>query len=144
MGIFSSMEISASGMKAERTRLDLYSQNIANQNNIAAPGEQAYKAKRLATTQGNPKFKTFLTGFRTTDNMGVKINGVMEENNPPRKEYEPSHPLADENGYVSYPDINVLDEMVNAIAASRSYESNVTAFNETKKMITKSFEIGKG
>lgn len=138
------MEISASGMKAERTRLDLISLNIANQSTVQTAGEPVYRAKRLATTPGSPNFRSFLSGFRTTDNMGVKIAGVMEEDTPPRVEFEPNHPLANKDGYVAYPGINILDEMVSAISASRTYEANVTAFNESKKMINKSFEIGKG
>lgn len=138
------MEISASGMKAERTRLDLISLNIANQSTVQAAGDPVYKARRLATTPGSPNFRSFLSGFRTTDNMGVKIAGVVEEDTPARMEYEPNHPFANEAGYVAYPGINILDEMVSAISASRSYEANVTAFNESKKMINKSFEIGKG
>ncbi len=144
MGIFSSMEISASGMKAERTRLDLISMNIANQSTVQTAGEPVYRPKRLATVPGSPNFRSFLAGFRTTDNMGVKVAGVVEENVPPRLEYEPNHPMANKDGYVAYPGINILDEMVSAISASRTYEANVTAFNESKKMINKSFEIGKG
>jgi len=143
MSIFSGLEISAQGMKAERTRLDVTSLNIANVNNVNEAGSPVFRAKRVVTTEGAPGFKTFLSGIRTTDNLGVKINGIYEEDKNPRLVYEPSHPFANEEGYVAYPDINVLEEMVHSITASRSYDANLTAFNEAKRMINKAMEIGK-
>ncbi|MCE1246743.1 MAG: flagellar basal body rod protein FlgC [Firmicutes bacterium] len=143
MSIFSGMEISASGMKAERTRLDLTSLNIANVNNVNEAGSPVYKAKRVVTSEGSTGFKTFLSGVRTSENLGVKINSIYEEPTNPRLVYEPNHPFANKEGYVAYPDINVLEEMVHSITASRSYDANLTAFNESKRMINKAMDIGK-
>lgn len=144
MRMFNGMEISASGMKAERIRLDLVSANIANTNSVKKPGENVYQPQRLVTTWGNSRFNSMLAGLRQNADLGVKVTGVVTENSHGRMVYEPNHPLADENGYVTYPDINVLDEMVAAISASRAYEANITAFNESKKMMNKALDIGRG
>jgi flagellar basal-body rod protein FlgC len=130
-------------MKAERIRLDITSLNIANVNSINTPDQPVYQAKRITTSEGAPGFKTFLSGLRTTDNLGVKINGIYEEQTAPRLVYEPHHPFANKDGYVAYPDINTLEEMVHSITASRSYDANLTAFNEAKRMINKAMEIGR-
>ncbi|MFP4496740.1 MAG: flagellar basal body rod protein FlgC [Vulcanimicrobiota bacterium] len=143
MEFFSGLQISASGMMAERRRLETISSNISNANTHQIEGQPLYKAQRLVTAPAESQFKKYLAGFRELPGQGVSVMGVAQEELPPRMVYEPGHPDADENGYVAYPDINVLDEMVHAITASRSYEANLTTFNETKRMLTKALEIGK-
>jgi flagellar basal-body rod protein FlgC len=144
MRMFAGMRVSASGLEAERTRMDIISNNIANVNSPGTPGEETFRAQKLVTAPAAPRFGDYLAGFRRLfPEGGVEILGVRESVNPPRMVYEPSNPDADENGYVSYPDINIIDEMVDSIRAYRSYEANLTAFNETKRMFNKAMEIGK-
>lgn len=144
MRMFQGLEISGMGMKAERQRMDLISLNVANVHSVETPDAPLYRAKRLMTTAGNPMFNNMLSGIRRSEDLGVRIQGVVENNGEGRRVYEPGNPYADEAGYVTYPDINILEEMVAAITASRAYEANVTTFNETKKMMNKALDIGKG
>jgi flagellar basal-body rod protein FlgC len=144
MKMFAGMRVSASGLEVERTRMDIISNNIANANTPAIAGQDPYRAQRLVTAPAAPRFGDYLAGFRRLfPEGGVEILGVRESVNTPRMVYEPGNPDADEKGYVSYPDINIIDEMVDSIRAYRSYEANLTAFNETKRMFNKAMEIGK-
>ena len=144
MRMFSGMRVSASGLEAERTRMHIISNNIANVNSPGIEGEEPYQAQRLVTAPAAPRFGDYLAGFRRLfPEGGVEVLGVREVNNPARRVFEPGHPDADENGYVLYPDINIIDEMVDSIRAYRSYEANLTAFNETKRMFNKAMEIGR-
>lgn len=143
MNFFSDLRISASGMKAERKRMDIISNNIANINNPQTPGKQVFKPQRLITKSGGHMFNNWLAGFREIPDKGVKIAGVVEDNTLPRMSFEPGNPLADSEGYVAYPGVSMIDEMVRAISAYRSYEANLTAFNETKRMFNRALEIGK-
>jgi len=141
--MFAGLNISASGLTAEKKRLELIANNIANINTPQSAGSSLYQPQRLMTTPAEGEFGFYLAGFREVPDGGVRITGVAQENRPPRLVYDPGHPDADANGYVAYPDINLLDEMVSAMNASRAYESNLTAFNETKKLFNKALEIGK-
>jgi len=143
MNFFSDLRISASGMKAERKRMEIISNNIANINNPQTPGTQIFKAQRLVTKQGGEMFNNHLAGFREVPGKGVEVAGVVEVEDPPRLSYEPGNPMADNEGYVAYPGVSMIDEMVRAISAYRAYESNLTAFNETKRMFNRALEIGK-
>lgn len=147
MGIFNSFAISASGLTAERLRLDLVSNNIANMNTTGRPNDPAnppYRrripvfAQMLEQVEGKdtsrPRFK----------GAGVRVARVLEDDKPPRMVHDPSHPHADEKGYVAYPNINIVNEMVNMITATRSYEANVTALNAAKDIALKALEIGRG
>lgn len=147
MGIFSSFAISASGLTAERLRLDLISNNIANMNTTGRPNDPANPpySRRI------PIFSQMLEQIEDTDTLrprfkgaGVRVTRVLEDSKPPRLVYDPSHPQADEKGYVAYPNINVVNEMVNMITATRAYEANVTALNAAKDIALKALEIGRG
>lgn len=147
MGIFNSFAISATGLTAERLRLDLISNNIANMDTTGRPGDPANPpfrrkvplfAQMIQQTGGTG---TFRPGFRGA---GVRVTGVVEDLSPPRLVYAPDHPHADKNGYVAYPEINVVNEMVNLISATRSYEANVTTLNAAKEIFLKALEIGRG
>lgn len=146
MGVFSSFAISASGLTAERLRLDLISNNIANMNTAGRPNDPAnppYRrkipifAQMLEQVQegGSPR-----SGFKGA---GVQVTRVLEDANPPRLVHDPSNPLADAKGYVAYPNINIVNEMVNMITATRSYEANVTALNAAKDIAMKALDIGR-
>lgn len=143
--VFSAMDISASGMTAQRTRLDIISQNIANVNSTRDADGNVYRRKSVIFEEKN--YVSFSdTLINATGNMGkgVKISRIIEDTEEPVKlVYEPSNPDANEDGYVSYPNVNTVTEMTDMIDASRSYEANVTAFNAAKNMELKALDIGK-
>lgn len=145
MSIFNSFNISASGMTAERLRSDTISQNLANANTTNSTSGGAYKRKTVVFEE--KPTTSFDEVFMTTKGMsgsGVKVTKIIEDNDTPMNMvYDPSHPDADENGYVEYPNVNTVTEMTNLIDASRAYEANVTAFNASKSMALKGLEVGK-
>lgn len=145
MGVFSSFDISASGMTAQRTRLDVISQNIANVNTTRDAEGNPYNRKTvLFQERGYVSFNDALCSATGMVGNGVKIRQIVEDTDTEgRLVYDPSSPDADENGYVMYPNVNTVTEMTNMIDASRSYEANVTAFNAAKNMALKALDIGK-
>ena len=133
MGLFQSFNISASGMTAERFRFDTIAQNIANVNTTRTEDGTPYRRKIV----------TFQEKTRAVGN-GVKVTSVKEDMETDFiMEYDPSHPDADENGYVSYPNVNTVTEMTNLIDATRAYEANTTAFEASKSMARTGLSIGK-
>lgn len=145
MAIFTSFDISASGMTAQRLRSDIISQNLANVNSTSSQDGGAYRRKTVVFSEKNATaFSDVLLSTAGTVGSGVKVTKVVEDyETPMSKVYDPAHPDADEDGYVTYPNVNVVTEMTNLIDASRSYEANVTAFNASKSMALKGLEIGK-
>ena len=146
MGYFSSLDVSASGMSAQRMRMDLISQNIANANTTRTEDGTPYRRQTLllGTNTSNP-FSNYLSGA-SRDALGdgkVKIQGIVEDNSDFRKVYEPDNPEADEEGYVYYPNVDIVTEMVDMISASRSYEANVTASTASKNMAMQALNIGR-
>lgn len=146
MSMLNGLNISASGMTAQRLRLDIISQNIANVNTTRDEDGNVYtrKAVVFAEKGSNPaSFSEVLNNLGTTGK-GVKVTSIINDTESNyRKVYDPSHPDADEDGYVTYPNVNIVQEMTDMIDASRSYEANVTAFNATKNMALKALELGK-
>ncbi|MCL6589577.1 MAG: flagellar basal body rod protein FlgC [Firmicutes bacterium] len=142
MDLFRNLEISASGLTAERLRMDLISDNIANVNTTRTKEGGPYQRKV-------PVFMEVLDEYINREGRfvskpaGVKVLKIQPDGNPPRLVYDPSHPDANADGYVAYPDINPVIEMVNLITASRSYEANITAFNSAKEIFRASLQIGK-
>lgn len=150
MSFFNGMNISASGMTAQRLRMDLISQNIANVNTTRDENGDPYRrqtvlfAEQQSDSFGSILEKTNMGRNKKVNGNGVKVVGIVEDHvTEMKKVYDPSHPDADEEGYVSYPNVNTVTEMTNLIDASRSYEANVTAFNATKNMLLKGLEVGK-
>lgn len=145
MSTINAMNISASGMTAQRLRMDIISQNIANVNTTRDENGDVYTRKTVVFAEkNNSSFRDVLN--RTTGSVGngVKVTQIADDTNTEmRKVYDPSHPDADEDGYVTYPNVNTVQEMTDMIDASRSYEANVTAFNASKNMALKGLEIGK-
>ncbi|MDF2590144.1 MAG: hypothetical protein K0S41_3985 [Anaerocolumna sp.] len=146
MSLISGMNISASGMTAQRLRMDIISQNIANVNTTRDENGEAYKRKLVVFAERNSN--TFANMLKNASGNisgnGVKVTNIVEDTETAMKVvYDPSHPDADENGYVSYPNVNTVTEMTDLIDASRSYEANVTAFNAMKSMALKGLEVGK-
>lgn len=149
MSIFNGMNISASGLTAQQLRMDTISQNLANVNTTRDENGNPYRRKTVVFAEkGNDAFSNALAMSsikRDTklNGNGVKVTAIVEDHVASMKKvYDPSHPDADEDGYVEYPNVNTVTEMTNLIDASRSYEANVTAFNATKNMLLKGLELG--
>lgn len=134
MSIFSGMRISASALSAERLRMDVVSANVANMKTTRTPEGGAYRRK-VAVFEENYDKKLGM--------LGVKSVAIEEDKSPLRKLYEPNHPDADAQGYVEYPNVDILVEMTDLMTASRSYESNIDTLNAQKSMISKALEIGR-
>ncbi|NLL29446.1 MAG: flagellar basal body rod protein FlgC [Clostridiales bacterium] len=134
MGLFNTMRISASGLSAERLRMDTITSNIANATTTRGENGEPY-VRKIAVFQENLDKKLGLNG--------VKAVGIVEDDSPLQEVYDPTHPDADENGYVTMPNVNILNEMADMIAASRSYEANADTLNATKSMFMKTLEIGR-
>jgi flagellar basal-body rod protein FlgC len=130
-------KVSASALEAQRVRMNTIASNMANAHTTrtAAGGPYVRKDVVFAATPVSSDFSEKLEG--------VKISEVVEDNKPPLTVYDPGHPDADEKGYVSMPDINVIEEMVNMMMALRAYEANVRAFNMSKGMYQKALELGR-
>lgn len=146
MSIFSSFDINASGMTAERLRLDVISQNIANASTTRTEDGTPYRRKVVTFSEkNNTTFANILSNAHSSySGSGVKVNSISEDTSTDFvKTYDPSHPDADADGYVSYPNVNTITEMTNMIDASRAYEANVTAFSTSKSIALKGLEIGK-
>ena len=147
MGYFGALDISASGLTAQRLRMDTISQNIANVSTTRTANGDPYRRKvALFEERVEPAaFEGFIKAAAKGDNLGigVRVARIFEDSAPFKKVYEPGHPDADAGGYVSMPNVDVVTEMVNMISASRSYEANVTAINTTKSLATKALEIGR-
>ncbi len=145
MSFMDGMNVSASGMTAQRLRLDIISQNIANVNTTRDENGNVYRRKTVVFSEKDvTPFGDILMKTAGTAGNGVKVTQVAQDNKTAlRKVYDPSHPDADEEGYVSYPNVNVVQEMTDMIDATRSYEANVTAFNATKNMALKGLEVGR-
>ena len=147
MSIFSAFNINSSGLTAQRYRMDIISQNIANANTTRTADGTPYRRKVVTFAEKNSHtpFSRVLNSARDKySGDGVKVDGVFEDTQTDMTMvYDPAHPDADENGYVMYPNVNIITEMTNMIDASRAYEANSTAFNATKAMAMKGLEIGK-
>ncbi|WP_027363333.1 flagellar basal body rod protein FlgC [Desulfotruncus alcoholivorax] len=146
MGLFDSFGISASGMTANRFWADLISNNIANVNSTGKPGDPNKQPYRREV----PVFGEILqkqlgpSNGSTASGRGVTVTQLVRDNKEPRMVYEPDHPDADpQTGYVAYPNINILNEMVNLIAATRAYEANVTALEASKTMAVAAIDMGR-
>lgn len=145
MSFFNSMNVSATGLTAQRLRMDIISQNIANVNTTKTKEGGPYRRKVLLfEEQANLQFGHILNdAIEDYKGSGVKVSKIIEDNSPLKRVYDPSHPEADGDGYVLMPNVNTVEEMVNMISANRSYEANVTAMNAAKAMAMKALEIGK-
>ena len=146
MSVINGMNISASGMSAQRLRMDIISSNIANVNTTRDENGNVFRRKTsVFSEKTSDSFDSILKGKTGSSGLGgVKVTSIIEDTETPlNMVYDPSHPDANEEGYVSYPNVNTVTEMTNLISASRSYEANVTAFNATKNMALKGLEVGK-
>lgn len=146
MGFFNSINISASGLSAERTRMDIISKNIANANTTKTSGDTPYRRQMVIFKEkdSTPFSSYFAKASKTLSNsQGVEISSIVEDTKPFKKVYDPGNPDADKEGYVSMPNVDVMNEMVDMISATRAYEANITAINSSKTMAMKALEIGR-
>lgn len=149
MKLSTGFDISASALSAQRLRMDVISSNIANAETTRGSfvdGQfQPYKRKMVVMEPLQQSFSSVLSQQMNgnTAAQGVKVTRIKEDQSPNKLIYNPTHPDADANGYVNMPNVDVTKEMVDMIAATRSYEANVTALNATKSMFVKALEIGR-
>ena len=146
MGLFQSFNISATGMTAQRFRTDIIAENIANVNTTSTESGGPYRRKIVTFQEKDvtPFSQYYSASKNRAVGNGVKVSKVTEDYTTDFiMEYDPSNPDADENGYVSYPNVNTVTEMTNLIDATRSYEANATAFDASKSMAMTGLSIGK-
>ncbi len=139
------MNITGSALTAERFRTDIILQNLANINTTRTESGEPYRRKQVVFQERELSFKDFLSNEESALNAngGVRVSQVVESEREFTPVYDPTHPHADENGYVMYPNVNRTEEQVDLMAASRAYEANLTALNVVKAMAMKALEIGK-
>ncbi|MCW8130144.1 MAG: flagellar basal body rod protein FlgC [Planctomycetota bacterium] len=137
--LFSSMDISISAMRAERTRMDVVMSNLANAESTRTREGGPYK-RRTVTFQAELT-DAYQAGFRGN---GVKVAAIEQDNSPPIRVFRPGHPDADADGFVSFPDIRTAEEMVDLMTASRSYEANAEAFKISKALFQRALDMGRG
>ncbi|GAB4242913.1 MAG: flagellar basal body rod protein FlgC [Acidobacteriota bacterium] len=143
-GMFASLEVSASALSAHRRRLELLVANLANAQTTKTPEGGPYRRKDVVfETKLVEPFWKVLAEVETEPLEGVQVREVVTDPRPPVLVYDPHHPDADPNGYVAYPNVNPLEEMANFMAAKRSYEANIRAFEAVKELIRRSLEIAR-
>lgn len=139
MSLFRVMDIASTGMNAQGVRLNTTASNIANANSVSSNYEETYKAR-------HPVFAAELQ--RATDDLskgtGVNVLGIVESNKPLQIEYSPGHPMADENGYIYKPNVNIIEEMADMMSASKAYETNVQMADTTKRIFRRVLTLGQG
>jgi flagellar basal-body rod protein FlgC len=142
MSAFNAMDIAATGMTAQQLRIDVISQNIANANSTRGDGSSVYRRKTVVMSEKRQTaFGNVLETCMGQAYSGVKVTSIATDLSDLKMVYDPDNPDADENGYVSYPNVDTVQEMTDMIDASRSYEANVTAFEAAKAMATKGLEL---
>lgn len=133
MSLFNIFNVAGSGMAAQAQRLNVVASNLANADSVTSANGQPYRARQVVFTA---------TPVDSSGAQGVKVTAVVEDNSPLEMRYDPKHPMADARGYVSMPNVNMVDEMVNMISASRAYQNNVDVMNTSKTMLLKTLTIG--
>ena len=143
MDLFGTLRISSSALTAQRTVMNVIATNLANVNTTQTPGGGPYR-RMIALVESEPARDFGAVLNRQVEALnGVRVGEIVEEATPFRRTYNPDHPDADESGYVSFPNVNVITETTDLMTASRSYEANVAAISVTKKMALKALQIGK-
>ena len=139
MSMLNIFNVSSSAASAQSQRLNVVASNLANADTVAGPDGQAYKA-RLVT------FQTQLVGELANDPTaaGVRVSTISEDQTPGRRVHDPKHPAADADGYVTYSNVNPVEEMVNMISASRSYQNNIEVMTTAKALLLKTLQLGQG
>jgi len=134
MAVFDNFDVAGSAMSAQSLRLNITASNMANANTIAGSKEDVFKAR-------HPVFKAVMLEAEE-HSTGVQMAGVMEDTAEPQAQFSPGHPLADADGYIYSPNVSVVEEMVNMMSASRSFQANVEVLNTTKQMLQRTLSLG--
>ncbi len=137
MSLFNLFDTAGSALNAQTIRLNTISSNLANANSASSSTGKTYRARE-------PVFAAIVDNFATGESAvkGVRVVGIVESQKPLRREYEPGNPLANKDGYVFMPNVNVVEEMANMISASRSYQTNVEVMNTAKQMLMRTLSMG--
>ena len=137
MSLFNVFDISATGMSAQSVRLNTTASNIANADSVSSSVEETYRARQ-------PVFAAALQKAAAGQNesVGVEVLGIVESDKPLNIQYSPDHPMADAQGYIYKPNVNVVEEMTNMISASRSYQTNIQLAESAKNMLNKTLQLG--
>ena len=137
MSMFRIFDVAGSAVSAQSQRLNVVASNLANADTVAGPDGSAYQARQVV-------FQTRLMGSMTQGdvNAGVTVSTITEDQTPGRRVHDPKHPSADADGYVTYSNVNPVEEMVNMISASRSYQNNIEVMNTAKSLLLKTLQIG--
>ncbi|MDU0355739.1 flagellar basal body rod protein FlgC [Paraglaciecola aquimarina] len=137
MSLFNVMDIASTGMSAQSVRLNTTASNVANANSVSSSYGETYKAR-------HPVFAAELN--KASQDAGARVNvlGVVESNKPLQIEYSPGHPMADENGYIYKPNVNIVEEMADMMSASKAYETNVQVADTTKRIFRNVLRLGQG
>lgn len=145
MSFFKAMDISSSGLAAQRLRMNVLSANLANAQTTRGEDGGPYKRRDVvfSATPTGTAFEDFLDGTNGVELKKVDVVGIHKDTKAPRQVFDPSHPDADAKGFVAMPNVEVMTEMVNMIAATRAFEANATALNDAKAMAMKALEIGR-
>lgn len=146
MSLFNVLNIASSGMVAQTIRMNTTASNVANADSVASSVDKTYRSRQpvfaVQAPNADEGFASTLDGDAQINGSGVSVLGVVESNAPYQKRYEPDNPLADENGYVTYPNVNIVEEMANMMSASRSFETNVEIANSAKQMVQRVLTLG--
>ncbi|MEO3691172.1 flagellar basal body rod protein FlgC [Roseateles paludis] len=134
MSMFQIFNVAGSAVSAQSQRLNVVASNLANADTVAGPDGQAYKARQVV-------FQTHLFG-NDAGTAGVQVSKISEDNTPGRRVHDPRHPQADADGYVTYSNVNSVEEMVNMISASRSYQNNIEVMSTAKSLLLKTLQLG--
>jgi flagellar basal-body rod protein FlgC len=139
MSMMNIFNVSGSAVSAQSQRLNIVASNLANVDTVAGPDGKAYKARQVT-------FQTTLVGARPDDPTaaGVTVSTITEDQTPGRRVHDPKHPQADADGYITYSNVNPVEEMVNMISASRSYQNNIEVMNTAKSLLLKTLQLGQG
>lgn len=135
MSLLDILGISGSAVSAQSQRLNVVASNLANADSVAGPDGQSYKARQVV-------FQTQQAGAAGGTPPGVRVRDIVEDPTPGKRLHDPSHPLADAEGYVTQSNVNVVEEMVNMISASRSYQNNIEVMNTTQQLLSKTLQLG--
>ena len=136
MSMFNILDISGSAMHAQTVRLNTVASNMANADSISSNKDETYRSKQ-------PVFQTILDETTLEPKGGVRVKEIVESQAPLKMEYNPNHPMANEEGYIYRPNVNVVEEMANMMSASRSYETNIEVLNTSKQLLLRTIQLGK-
>ncbi len=139
MSMFRIFDVAGSAVSAQSQRLNVVASNLANVDTVAGPGGQAYKARQVVF---QTEFMNAGGRLGTDSAAGVRVSTVREDDSPGRRVHDPKHPAADAEGYVTYSNVSAVEEMVNMMSASRSYQNNVEVMNTAKSLLLKTLQMG--